>query len=376
MCALIAWAATHRANIGHPYEDVARLATDTTELQIDQLEIERDFSDEEREEYMWTLLILGGLEIVRGDVKGWVARLPVTRRLLSRAIEKSDFKKSLTWQSLGYNCVYHDVLASLTTTRAPQFPVDMYTRILTASDLEMDSYMGATRGIFPVSVTNKLDLNPVCHSRLSLVACGLVYIPEANFAAQFLIETAMLAGHIHDVLQQPPSDDRDGALAQLLAKADSITVRIRAADVPPGLFAHPLPIGTDRSLLVVAFQTYQIAAELYVRQAVFRTGPSDLVNRQLATRILKYMRLHLGTPNESQMMFPLFLAGVCTSNEAGRNEVLGIFNKFSQRVQVRNVFTVVNLLIDVWKHDPNGDRFVDWRKLGEEVSCRTWDGRC
>jgi hypothetical protein len=80
------------------------------------------------------------------------------------------------------------------------------------------------------------------------------------------------------------------------------------------------------------------------------------------------MRLMLGTPNESQMMFPLFLAGVCTQHEAGRTEIMSIFTKFSQRVQVRNVFTIVNLLIEVWKRDPDGDKYIDWRKLAEEVS--------
>jgi hypothetical protein len=93
-----------------------------------------------------------------------------------------------------------------------------------------------------------------------------------------------------------------------------------------------------------------------------------MVNRQLASRILNYLRLMLGTPNESQMMFPLFLAGVCTHHEAGRSEIMGLFNKFSQRVQVRNVFTVVNLLLEVWKRDPDGDKYVDWRKIAEEVS--------
>lgn len=156
MCALIAWAATHRANIGHPYDDVARLATDTTELQIDQFDIERDLNDDEREEYMWTLLILGGLEIVRGDVKGWVSRLHTTRRLLCKAVEVVDFKKSVTWQSLAYNCAYHDVLASLTTTSSPNFPVEMYLQILMDGELEMDSYMGATRRVFAVSQETEL----------------------------------------------------------------------------------------------------------------------------------------------------------------------------------------------------------------------------
>lgn len=152
MCALIAWAATHRANIGHPYADVARLATDTTELQADQLNIERELTPDEREEYMWTLLILGGVEIVNGDVKGWVRRLPMTRRLLNKVVETIDFKSSLTWQALAYNCAYHDILASLTTTTSPDFPIPLYTRILSAGGLEMDSYMGATRRVFQVSI--------------------------------------------------------------------------------------------------------------------------------------------------------------------------------------------------------------------------------
>lgn len=154
MCALIAWAATHRANIGHPYEDVARLASDTTELQIDQINIDRDLTEDEKEEYMWTLLILGGLEIVRGDVKGWVTRLPMTRRLLSKTLDSVDFRSSQTWQSLAYNCVYHDVQACVTQTGNPGFPLKMYDRILSMDDLEMDCYMGATRRLYPVSHTH------------------------------------------------------------------------------------------------------------------------------------------------------------------------------------------------------------------------------
>lgn len=153
MCALIAWAATRRANTGHPYEDVARVATETTILQMDQLDIERDLTDDEKEEYMWTFMIVGGLEIVKGDVKAWASRLPMIRRLLSKTLETIDFRRSQTWQALAYNCVYHDVLASLTTTSSPDFPVELYNRILGlgTSDLEMDCYMGATRVVFPVS---------------------------------------------------------------------------------------------------------------------------------------------------------------------------------------------------------------------------------
>jgi uncharacterized protein YihD (DUF1040 family) len=28
---------------------------------------------------------------------------------------------------------------------------------------------------------------------------------------------------------------------------------------------------------------------------------------------------------------------------------------------------VLNLLYEVWKRDPDGDRYVDWRRLAEEV---------
>lgn len=143
-------------------------------------------------------------------------------------------------------------------------------------------------------------------------------------------------------------------------------MRIRSVDLPSGLFSHELPIGTDRSLLIVAFQTYQLAAELYLRQAVFRSGPSDIQCSQLASRIMVNIRLLLSTPNESQMCFPLFLAGVATRHESGRAEVITIFQKFSARVQVDNVKAVVELLLGVWDVDKCGDRYVDWRKMAEE----------
>lgn len=172
-------------------------------------------------------------------------------------------------------------------------------------------------------------------------------------------------------MSRPYSEARDIEMRRHVAKSEEIMYRLRSCLVPPSLFAYPLPIGTDRSLLVIAFQTFQIAAELYLRQAVLRTGPADLVNRDLAARILIYIRLMLGTPNESEMLFPLFLAGVCTQHDAGRTEVINIFNKFSQRVQVRNVFMVVNLLLDVWKLDPDGDKWIDWRQLAEVRKSRT-----
>lgn len=331
MCALIAWAATHRANVGHPYGDVARLATDTTEVQADQLNIDRELTPDESEEYMWTLLILGGVEIVNGDVKGWVRRLPMTRRLLSKVIDTLDFKADLTWQALAYSCAYHDILASVTTTSSPDFPIQLYNRILSAGGLEMDSYMAATRRVF-----------------------------------QFLVEIAVLAGKVSSVYDQLPSPGRDRALCLLLSEAEGILMRIRTVDLPSGLFSHSLPNGTDRSLLIVAFHTYQLAAELYLRQAVHRSAPSDIQCSQLASRIMVNMRLLLDSPNESQMCFPLFLAGVATRHDSERAEIVSIFNKFSERVQVRNVIAVAQLLLDVWKIDVHGDRYVDWRKMAEE----------
>lgn len=182
-----------------------------------------------------------------------------------------------------------------------------------------------------------------------------------------MIEIASLAGKVSTIYGQPESPERDRALGLILAEADALLVRLRSADLPFGLFQHPLPIGTDRSLLIVSFYTFQLAAELYLRQSVLRCGPSDLVNRRLGVRIVGNIHKILGTPNESQMCFPLFLAGVVTADEKGRTEVVRIFTKFSERVQVRNVFAVVNLLLEVWKRDPDGERYVDWRKLSEEV---------
>lgn len=175
------------------------------------------------------------------------------------------------------------------------------------------------------------------------------------------------------LLKQPLSPARDAQLAEVMARCEPLLARLRAVDTPIGLFSHPLPIGTDKSLLVVSFQIYQLSAELYLRSAVMRAAGSDIQCRLLAGRLLNYLRLILDTPNESQMMFPLFLAGLYISDERGRAEILGIFTKFSERVQCRNVFTVINLMLEVWKRDPEGDRYVDWRAVAEEVSLGVTD---
>ncbi|KAL1410777.1 hypothetical protein Q8F55_001719 [Vanrija albida] len=329
MCALIAWAATHRAGTGHPYHDVARVSAETVEMQIDSLDITREFTNDEREEYMWTLIILGGVEIVRGDSKGWVRRLPMARNLLEKALESIDFKSSPTWQSLAYNTAYHDILSVMAMTRGPKWPA-VYDRILNHNNVEIDGYMGATRRIF-----------------------------------YLLTEISTLAGKVAAVLDSPESDDKDRELTDLVAQHEAILARLRAVDIPLGVFVQ-LPIGTDRSHLIVAIEAYRATAELYLRQTVLRAGSSDLQCRLIAKRLMHNLRLILGTPHESQMMFPLFLAGVSTSHDAGRTEIINIFTKFSERTGVRSVITIINLLLEVWKRDPDGTLFVDWRKMAEE----------
>lgn len=348
MCALIAWAATHRAGTGHPYHDVARVSAETVEMQIDSLDVTRDFSNDEREEYMWTLIILGGVEIVRGDSKGWVRRLPMARGMLEKALASVDFKSSPTWQSLAYNTAYHDILSVMAMTRGPKWPA-VYDRILNHNNVEIDGYMGATRRIFYVSCTG---------ADIRVLAADF-------YLLQLLTEINTLATKVAATLDLPESDDKDRELTDLVGQHEALLARLRAVNIPLGVFVQ-LPIGTDRSHLIVAIEVYRSAAELYLRHTVLRAGSSDLQSRLIAKRLMHNLRLILGTPHESQMMFPLFLAGVYTGHDAGRTEIVNIFTKFSERTGVRSVITIINLLLEVWKRDPDGTLYVDWRKLAEE----------
>jgi hypothetical protein len=327
LCALVGWAASHLSILGDPYVAMTNAAVETVETQVEAMSTASDnLPAEKQEESMMALLILGGIDVCRGDSRSWVERLPKTRQILRAASATTNVSTSQTWRSIALNLVYHDVLSSLASSKTPSMPLDFYQQILSASAHSPDAYMGLTMQIFGI-----------------------------------IAETAVLASEISSLIATPRNEDTTRQLRASLSKHESVLARLRDLEVPAVAFTP------DKIHLIAAFQTYKIAAELYLRQSVLHAGSSDVTSQILVQRTMHHLRLVLGTSSESQMLFPVFIAGVNTTDPASRAEIVEIFNRFNERVKAGNIQAVYSLLLEVWKRDPEGDRFVDWRRIADEV---------
>ena len=327
LCALVGWAASHLSILGDPYIAMTNAAVETVESQVEAMTGLEDMPPEKQEESLMALLILGGIDVCRGDSRSWIDRLPKTRQILRAASATTNVCTSQTWRSIALNLVYHDVLSSLASSKTPSMPLDFYQQILAASEQSPDAYMGLTMQIFAI-----------------------------------IAETAVLASEVASLAILPLTTLQTRKLHTALTKHESVVARLKDLEVPAVAFTP------EKVHLIAAFQTFKIAAELYIRQAVLRTGSADLTSQVLAQRTMQHLRLVLGTSSESQMLFPVFIVGVNTVGQAPRAEIVEIFNRFNERVKAGNIQAVYSLLLEVWKRDPDGDRFVDWRRIADEVS--------
>lgn len=341
LCALLGWAASHLSVLGDPYVSLAKAAVETVETQVEHLDIDADVTEQRREECMMALLILGGIDICRGDSRSWVSRLPKTRQILRSVSLTTNVCTSQTWRSISLNLVYHDVLSSLASSKTPSMPLDFYQQILAATEHTPDAYMGLTMQIFSI-----------------------------------IAETAVIASEVSTLAQQPQqrlTPHRSRKLHTAMTKSDSVLARLKDLEVPA------VALTPDKLHLIAAFQTFKAGAELYLRQAVLHAGSSDIPSQILAGRTMQYLRMVLGTSSESQMLFPLFVVGVHTTDHTGRTEIVQTFNRFNERVKCGNIQAVYSLLLEVWKRDPDGSRYVDWRKIADEVSSvvlQLQEGKC
>ncbi|BEJ10587.1 hypothetical protein CspHIS471_0100090 [Cutaneotrichosporon sp. HIS471] len=323
--ALVGWAASHLSFTGEPYASLANTAVKMVEQEVRGLEAVEDMGEEQQEESMLALLILGGIYVYRGDVTDWVKRLPQTRRILRTINATSDVGTSETWRSIALNLVYHDTMSSLATCQLVSLPFDFYQQILLKCNSSPDIWMGATMRVF-----------------------GL------------LGETAVLASEISTIAKLPPTRENDWQLDNLLCKQFSLVSRLRRLELPL------TSLSADQLHLLAGFEIWKLATELYLRQAINHYGSSDLCSRGVARHILNNLRNVLGTPSETHMLFPLFIAGVSTVDPDEREKVAGMFSHFKERARTGNIQTVYSLLLEVWKRDKDGDRFVDWRAIADE----------
>jgi hypothetical protein len=227
------------------------------------------------------------------------------------------------WRGMAVNAIYHDVLSAVATTRDMALPYEQY-RVLLDKSSDPDTYMGVALQVFSL-----------------------------------LAEIVTLASKVSAV----QGADRISQLVRLHARSNAVLERLHNVEPPQSCYVP------DKMHMVFAFHAYRSAAELYMRQAVLRAAPTDIRSQVLVERTLLHLRLVIDTPSESQMLLPLFVVGVDTVGVGPRAEIVELFDRFNARVLTGNIKTVHHLLQEVWKRNPDGDRWVDWRQIADDVSC-------
>lgn len=269
------------------------------------------------------MLMLGGAELCEGDVKGWNSRLPTMRKMLMSATD-TEAQLSREWKGMAFNAIYHDVLSAVATTRNMALPIEQYQKLLDKST-DPDTYMGVALQVFAL-----------------------------------LAEVASIASRVSEA-QKTCASDKISQLVRLHAESNAVLERLNNVEPPRACYVP------DKMHMVFAFHAYRSAAELFMRQTVLRAAPTDIRTQVLVERTLLHLRLVIDTPSESQMLLPLFVVGVDTVGVDPRAEIVELFNRFNARVLTGNIKTVHNLLQEVWKRNPDGDRWVDWRQIADEV---------
>ncbi|KIR34068.1 hypothetical protein I352_03301 [Cryptococcus deuterogattii MMRL2647] len=213
----------------------------------------------------------------------------------------------------------------------------------------------ANRDVGTSQTWRSIALNLVYHDVLS----SLAIVGDLSLPFDFYRQILIASNHSPDIWMDP-TVERDRQLDTLLSKFHSILARVRRLDLPISSFQP------HQYHLITAFETYKLATELYLRQSVLHAGTADLCVQGLSRRLLQNLRSILDIPSKSQMLFPLFVAGVNTFKHAARQQVVDAFNVLNNDMKSGNIQAVYSLLSEVWKRDKDGDRFVDWRKIAAD----------
>ena len=129
---------------------------------------------------------------------------------------------------------------------------------------------------------------------------------------------------------------------------------------------------TDEELehQLTIFETFQLTAKLFLRQAVLRCSPRHLESQVLTVDLLKCIDILIDTPAQASLVFPVFMAGIHSITEKDRQKMKARIDRYMQSYAVTSISRVTTLMERVWELNPNGDAAMDWFKTLEEFE---WD---
>ena len=168
-------------------------------------------------------------------------------------------------------------------------------------------------------------------------------------------------------------DDRFEQISRVIEEARGLGHRIDLLEVSSRTLSEMAAWQEDEKSfnpqpLISTFQAFKFAAHAYLRQIVYRMPAVSLDAQLSVARMLTTISTVLNTPSQSQILFPLFIAGVDAIREEDRFVVKSIFEKLHTITGTGNIQTVFTLLLSIWKDNDKGNTWVDWRQIASDVS--------
>jgi hypothetical protein len=123
---------------------------------------------------------------------------------------------------------------------------------------------------------------------------------------------------------------------------------------------------SSSSYHVALFRVFVLTGHLYLRQSVLRSNSTAIESQLLVSQLIEASRFIVGTPAESALLFPLFVAGVDAATAEDRVGVSELLDGLWVSCGIKNIRTARALMEEVWERNECGERYVDWAVLARD----------
>ncbi|CAO2651362.1 Nn.00g039320.m01.CDS01 [Neocucurbitaria sp. VM-36] len=269
------------------------------------------------------ILILVGLEALNGvKTTRWISQLKSVQRILNQLTLEQSIIDCVEVDSLHRHFTYHFASASL---------MAKVSNASSTSSIEQD--------LLPLSsAVMSVTIDPLMG--ISYQLCDLIsriqYVTSSNPAFPHVTEASFNA--IENGIQSWTYDN-------------------------PFTLGVDLPIALD---LIALAEAYRLAALIQL----YRSSPTHMsLIPTCASRAMEFVaRIPPGSPAESSMLYPIFLAGAELDDEVAIERCFKRLEEIQRRNRYENVSSVQKVLKEVWRPKLEGGQRRDW----EDV-LREWD---
>jgi transcriptional activator protein UGA3 len=270
------------------------------------------------------ILILVGLEALNGSTSTrWIAQLKCAQRLLNKIPPERTIVDCVEVDSLHRHFTYHFASASL-MARVGQ----------TASTCSVEQHLSSiTRALMPMTTLD--PLMGISYQLCDLIA-RIQYVTGTNPAFPHVTEASFQAIE---------------------------------SGIMTWTYNNPFALGIDLTIaldLIALAEAYRLAAliQLYRNSAAHVS-----LIPSCASRALEFVaRIPPGSPAESSLLYPLFLAGAELEDQRAMDRCLKRLEDIQGRNRYENVGIVQKVLKEVWRTRLESGQRKDWEEVLKE-----WD---